>query len=208
MFPIGFGFKPIEGYLLPWECVVEKQMYGENFPCEPWKVFRDIESSYHSKTEEKGAIKYTIYAFTTLLRASNSKRVSRRAENGTWGGQTGPKKIENSETGCVIGQSTMLVGHWTMHEYCLSDEYVKVSGRSNAADLVVCKITKTVKKVPYAQSGVVSIEQLINDGLIASMVQLYCGGYEAPIKRAAEVDLRNEEGDDLKRQKCHGKEFI
>ncbi|KAG6415865.1 hypothetical protein SASPL_123284 [Salvia splendens] len=94
MFPIGIGFKPMEGYLLPWEKgqkiqwegVVEKQMYGENFP---WKVFRDIE------TEVKGAIKYTIYAFTTLLRASTSKRVSRRAENGTWGGQTGPKKIEN-----------------------------------------------------------------------------------------------------------------
>ncbi|KAG6397934.1 hypothetical protein SASPL_139384 [Salvia splendens] len=104
-FPIGIEFKPsgeqlIEESLLPWakgeklewEGIVEKQMYGENFPCEPWKVFSDIESSYHSKMEEKGAIKYTIHAFTTLLRASNSKRVSRRAGKGTWGGQTGSRR--------------------------------------------------------------------------------------------------------------------
>ncbi|KAL1538085.1 hypothetical protein AAHA92_26868 [Salvia divinorum] len=112
MFPLGIEFKPtgehlIVGYLLPWvmgwklqwDGIVEKQMYGENSPCEPWKVFSDVESGYHSKIEEKGAIKYTIYAFTTLLRASNSKRASRRAGKGTWGGQTGPKKIENSQTG-------------------------------------------------------------------------------------------------------------
>ncbi|KAG6397932.1 hypothetical protein SASPL_139382 [Salvia splendens] len=38
------------------------------------------------------------------------------------------------------------VRHWTMHEYSLSGESVKKSGRANAANLVVCKITKTVKK--------------------------------------------------------------
>ena len=170
MFPIGMEFNPtgeqlIEAYLLPWakgeklewEGIVEKQMYGENSPCEPWKVFSDIESAFHSKTEEKGAIRYTIHAFTKLIRPSNSKRVSRRAGKGTWDGQTGPKKIQNSDTGCIIGQSKMLtfnhsgkadvgVGHWILHEYSLSEESVKKSGRANAADLVVCKITKVVKK--------------------------------------------------------------
>ncbi|XP_042023894.1 uncharacterized protein LOC121771176 isoform X2 [Salvia splendens] len=161
----GFQLNPtpeklIKGYLIPWVTgqnpiwngVVEKAIYGDSFP---WEIFSDIESLYHSKMEEKGAIKYTIFAFTTLVRARNSKRVSRKAGKGTWDGQTGPMKIEDSNTGFIIGQSKMLtfgnsgkadVGHWIMHEYSLSKELVKKSGRANAADLVVCKITKTVKK--------------------------------------------------------------
>ncbi|KAG6424837.1 hypothetical protein SASPL_115257 [Salvia splendens] len=194
------------GQKILWEGVVEKQMYGENFPCEPWNVFSDIESSYHSKIEEKAAIKYTIYAFTTLLRPfSNSKRVSRRAGNGTWRGQAGPRRSKtpkpaasSANRGCsrisTLVRRTSGTGRCTSIASAMN--MLKVSGRSNAADLVVCKITKTVKKVPYAQPGVVSTEQLIDDGLVAS------------IKRAAEVDLRSGEGDDLKSQKCHGKEFI
>ncbi|KAL1566561.1 hypothetical protein AAHA92_02161 [Salvia divinorum] len=167
MFPLGFEFNPsgedlIKGYLWPWvtqnkpawDGVVAKELYG---PSEPWEVFGDLESKWHSKMEEKGAIKYTIYAYTSLSRVSNSKRVSRRAGSGTWGGQTGPKKIQDSQNGQIIGQSKMLafehpgsteadLGHWTMHEYSLSDELIKSSGQSNAADFVVCKITKTVKK--------------------------------------------------------------
>ncbi|XP_041993663.1 uncharacterized protein LOC121744255 [Salvia splendens] len=161
----GFELNPtpeklIKGYLIPWVTgqnptwngVVEKAIYGDSFP---WEIFSDIESLYHSKMEEKGAIKYTIFAFTTLVRARNSKRVSRKAGEGTWHGQTGPMKIEDSNTGFIIGQSKMFtfgnsgkadVGHWIMHEYSLSKELVMKSGRVNAADLVVCKITKTVQK--------------------------------------------------------------
>ncbi|KAG6408356.1 hypothetical protein SASPL_131361 [Salvia splendens] len=144
-----------------------------------------------------------IHAFTTLLRASNSKRVSRRAGKGTWGGQTGPKKIQNSKTGCIIGQSKMLayehsgeadVGHWTMHEYCLSKEYVKESGISNAADLVVCKITKTIKKKPqpladanqanevlFANPGGVPTVQQSDEPLQLDAYKPYYGGYELPV---------------------------
>ncbi|KAL1538084.1 hypothetical protein AAHA92_26867 [Salvia divinorum] len=164
---MGFEFNPtaeklIKGYLIPWVTghaplwngLVEKPIYGDNFP---WEIFSDIESCWHSKIEEKCAVKYTIFAFTSLQRVANSKRVCRRAGrgSGTWGGQTGPKKIQDPDTGHTIGHSKMLafehsgvadVGHWTMHEYSLSDDLVRLSGRSNAADLVVCKITKTVKK--------------------------------------------------------------
>ncbi|KAG6395663.1 hypothetical protein SASPL_141786 [Salvia splendens] len=161
----GFALNPtpeklIKGYLIPWVTgqnptwngVVEKDIYGDS---SPWEIFSDIESLYHSKMEEKGAIKYTIFAFTTLVRARNSKRVSRKAGKGTWDGQTGPMKIEDSNTGFIIGQSKMFtfgnsgeadVGHWIMHEYSLSKELVMKSGRANAANLVVCKITKTVEK--------------------------------------------------------------
>ncbi|KAG6415864.1 hypothetical protein SASPL_123283 [Salvia splendens] len=191
----GFELNPtpeklIKGYLIPWVTgqnptwngVVEKAIYGDSFP---WEIFSDIESLYHSKMEEKGAIKYTIFAFTTLVRARNSKRVSRKAGEGTWHGQTGPMKIEDSNTGFIIGQSKMFtfgnsgkadVGHWIMHEYSLSKELVMKSGRVNAADLVVCKITKTVQKkdkslhntnqfllpayeVPIVQPGIVSTVQ-------------------------------------------------
>ncbi|XP_047962156.1 uncharacterized protein LOC125206991 [Salvia hispanica] len=156
------GEKLISDYLIPWVTgqnpiwngVVEKAIYGDS---SPWEIFSDIESRWHSKMEEKGAIKYTVFAFTKLARAQNSKRFCRRAGRGTWDGQTGPKKIKNSDTGCIIGHSKMLVygqsgeadvgvGHWIMHQYSLSEESVKKSGRANAADLVVCKITKVVKK--------------------------------------------------------------
>ncbi|KAG6424836.1 hypothetical protein SASPL_115256 [Salvia splendens] len=123
------GEKLINGYLIPWvmgqnpiwKGVIEKAIYGDS---SPWEIFSNIESRWHSKMEEKGAIKYTIFVFTTLLKAQNSKRVCRRAGRGT----------------------QARVGHWTMHEYSLSEESVKMSGRANAANLVVCKITKTVKK--------------------------------------------------------------
>ncbi|KAG6419508.1 hypothetical protein SASPL_121730 [Salvia splendens] len=123
---------------------------------DPWVVFFDVESRWHSRLEDKGSIKYTIYAFTFLSRVSNSKRVSRRAGTGTWGGQTGLKMIQDSKSGQIIGQSKMLAfehrasdadfGHWTMNEYSLSDDLIRSSGLANAADVVVCKITKTVKK--------------------------------------------------------------
>ena len=91
------------------------------------------------EVEEKGAIKYTIYAFTLLSRVSNSKRVSRKAGTRTWGGQTGPKIIQDSKNGQIIGQSKMLAfehpgsvahfGHCTMHEYSLSDDLIISSGK-------------------------------------------------------------------------------
>ncbi|KAL1560673.1 hypothetical protein AAHA92_10860 [Salvia divinorum] len=86
-------------------------------------------------------------------------QVSRRAGTGTWGGQTGPKKIKDSNNSQIIGHSKMFtfehsiseedLGHWTMHEYSLIDELVRKSGRSNVVDLMMSKITKTVKKKKY-----------------------------------------------------------
>ncbi|XP_047940909.1 NAC domain-containing protein 78-like [Salvia hispanica] len=163
----GFEFNPsgedlINGYLypwvkqeeLPWNDIPVKEIYGPS--SDPWVVFYDVESRWHSRLEEKGAIKYTIYAFTLLTRVSNSKRVSRGAGTGTWQGQTGPEMIQDSKNGQIIGQSKMLAfkhpgseanfGRWTMHEFSLSDDLIRSSGVPNAADLVVCKITKTVKK--------------------------------------------------------------
>ncbi|KAG6397598.1 hypothetical protein SASPL_143767 [Salvia splendens] len=58
--------------------------------------FDNVELRWHSRMKEKGDVKYTIYAFTFLSRVSNSNRVSRRAGNGTWGGQTAPKMIQDS----------------------------------------------------------------------------------------------------------------
>ncbi|XP_047940915.1 NAC domain-containing protein 78-like [Salvia hispanica] len=162
-----FVFNPsgedlINGYLypwvkqeeLPWNDIPVKEIYGPS--SDPWVVFYDVESRWHSRSEEKGAIKYTIYAFSFISRVSNSKRVSRRAGTGTWAGQTGPEIIQDSKNGQIIGQSKILAfehpgsvadfGHWSMHEYSLSDDLIKSTGVPNAADVVVCKITKTVKK--------------------------------------------------------------
>ncbi|XP_047943154.1 NAC domain-containing protein 78-like [Salvia hispanica] len=154
----GFEFNPsgedlINFYLYPWvkQQVPWNEIYGPS--SDPWVVFYDVESRWHSRLEEKGAIKYTIYAFTFLSRVSNSKRVSRRAGTGTWHGQTGPEMIQDSKNGQIIGQSKMLAfkhpgleadfGHWTMHEYSLSDDLIRSSGVPNAADVVAGKITKT-----------------------------------------------------------------
>ncbi|KAG6419501.1 hypothetical protein SASPL_121723 [Salvia splendens] len=169
----GFEFNPsgedlINFYLypwvkqkeLPWNGIPVKEIYGPS--SDPWVVFFDVESRWLIRPYV-GSIKYTIYAFTFLSRVSNSKRVSRRAGTGTWGGQTGPKMIQDSENGQIIGQSKMLAfehrssdadfGHWTMHEYSLSDDLIRSSGVPNAADVVVCKITKTLIRDLQAENS-------------------------------------------------------
>ncbi|XP_047943155.1 NAC domain-containing protein 78-like [Salvia hispanica] len=151
---INFYLYPCVKQQVPWNGIPVKEIYGPS--SDPWVVFYDVESRWHSRLEEKGAIKYTIYAFTFLSRVSKSKRVSRKAGTGTWHGQTGPEMIQDSKNGQIIGQSKMLAfkhpgsdadfGHWTLHEYSLGDNLIRSSGVPNAADLVVCRITKTVKK--------------------------------------------------------------
>ena len=82
----GYEFSPsgedlIIGYLYPWvkqeklswTGIPVKEIYGPS--SDPWVVFYDVESRWHLRLEEKGAIKYTIYAFIFLSRASISKRV-------------------------------------------------------------------------------------------------------------------------------------
>ncbi|XP_057811231.1 NAC domain-containing protein JA2-like [Salvia miltiorrhiza] len=172
--PIGFRFIPtdeelIGGFLwprlmgmeLPWNGIVEKDIYGDN--AEPWKVFSDVVDGWQTK-KEGSAIKSSIYAFTTLKNVPNSKRISRRAGGGTWGGQTGPKKIIRSDTGEIIGHSKMFsferddkaapedFGHWIMHEYSLS-------GRANGGDLVVCKITNCIKVSAASKKRAAQIDQ-------------------------------------------------
>ncbi|KAG6415853.1 hypothetical protein SASPL_123272 [Salvia splendens] len=72
------GEKLINGYLFPWVTgqnptwngIVEKAIYGDSFP---WEIFSDIESLYHSKMEEKGAIKYYNHLTTPLTSTTTMK---------------------------------------------------------------------------------------------------------------------------------------
>ncbi|XP_057785856.1 NAC transcription factor NAM-B2-like [Salvia miltiorrhiza] len=143
------------GFELPWDGILDRDVYGDG--AEPWNVFSDADDAYWHTKKEGGATKKTIYVFTKLTKAtSKSTRNSRIAGCGTWSGQTGPKDITHSDTGEIIGCMRMLTfkcskaadkdsGHWNMHEYALTDAGLTATGLTST-DLVLCKITKTIKK--------------------------------------------------------------
>ncbi|KAH6773357.1 hypothetical protein C2S51_011761, partial [Perilla frutescens var. frutescens] len=150
--PMSFRFDPTDeelireylvpkvmGFPLPWNGIVEKELYGDN--ASPWNVFNDIDSDnsfslYCNTKRESGKTKKTVYVFTKVTKAApnSKKRIARRAGCGTWNGQTGSKDIIDSTTGDIIGGTKMFsfqyskedvgdFGHWIMHEYSLTAQW-------------------------------------------------------------------------------------
>ncbi|KAL3635374.1 hypothetical protein CASFOL_019921 [Castilleja foliolosa] len=162
MIPFGYRFIPtneelIEYYLLRRakelpihfnRHILNKPLYGEN--SNPSQVFRDVDDSNWviSEGNDFKEVDRVIYVFTKLSKINNGKtRISRRAGNGTWKGQTGGKNINNG-SGQLIGSMKMYSfdgkgdgHHWIMHEYSLAGIYEK-----NNNDYVICKIKRVSKR--------------------------------------------------------------
>ncbi|GAA0166649.1 hypothetical protein LIER_21759 [Lithospermum erythrorhizon] len=169
--PIGFVFLPsdeqlfkdylihkVTGHdeLLPWDGIEERIMYGDN--AEPWNVFHDADS--WEETKESKKVKKSKYFFTQLRKVSGDggKNFARSAGAGLWHGETGgdPKGDNIYGTKKLFsykskeGQDNSV--KWLMHEYALSDRFLRSIGVSRANYYVLCKITKVIdlsKKTVY-----------------------------------------------------------
>ncbi|CAA2959900.1 NAC transcription factor 29-like [Olea europaea subsp. europaea] len=142
-FPPGYRFYPIDKELilfylekkaknlpLPWNCsIVERDLYGEN--ATPWNVFSHNDPWDISITRDKDrkkSMKMTLYVFTKLLKFGK-KRTERRANCGTWDGQTGAKIIKNcNDIGLCTSTPSALDGV-SLNEH-------------TSKDYVICKTTK------------------------------------------------------------------
>ncbi|XWS73807.1 hypothetical protein CRYUN_Cryun02cG0160900 [Craigia yunnanensis] len=117
----------INGELLPYNTLIEREIYGENK--EPWNVFdKDKQCSF--------------WVFTKLKKKSKS-RIDRTAGSGTWLGRS-IKEVKDERDQllgfdkyftftCKKNQSNRgRDGNWIMHEFSLSDQ--------DLSDYVICEI--------------------------------------------------------------------
>ncbi|KAL2530220.1 NAC domain containing protein 32 [Forsythia ovata] len=145
---------------LPWDGILEKNLYGDN--ATPWVILTENDweiSRQTARAYEDSVSKDEMYVFTKLKKIG-TVRFGRVAGSGKWNDNQPFKYIKNRQ-GEIIGikkiftfkvkgekghekMDHMEKGHWIMHQYTLAG--VSLVQEVKDSDYAICRIIRDLSK--------------------------------------------------------------